>query len=113
MKPGSTEGDVIKAASVIGQAGYRIYDDLIHGFGVDIQPPLLDQHCARYWSPDESNATPVGRTIQKDMAVVVQPNPITLDERMGLQVGGLTRVTDAGAVSLQKYPLQFVIAKGR
>jgi hypothetical protein len=46
------------------------------------------------------------------MAIVVQPNPITPDERMGLQVGGLTRVSANGAVSLQKYPLKFVVAKG-
>jgi Xaa-Pro aminopeptidase len=113
MKPGANEGDVTRAASLIGEAGYRIYDDLIHGFGVDIQPPLLDQHCAQYWPTDEKNPAPAGRAIARDMAVVVQPNPITPDERMGLQVGGLTRVTDAGAVSLQQYPLKFVIAKGR
>jgi hypothetical protein len=31
---------------------------------------------------------------------------------MGLQVGGLTRVTEGGAVSLQEVPMQFVVAKG-
>jgi hypothetical protein len=46
------------------------------------------------------------------MAIVVQPNPITPDERMGLQVGALTRVTKSGAVSLQNYPMKFVVAKG-
>ena len=110
LKPGATEGDVIQAASSIGDAGYRIYDDLIHGFGVDIQPPLIDQSCCKFW--EEKKSAPAGRTIAKDMAIVVQPNPITPDERMGLQVGGLTRVTENGAVSLQNYPMQFVIAKG-
>ena len=33
MTPGSTEGDVIRNASVIGDAGFAIYDDLIHGYG--------------------------------------------------------------------------------
>ncbi len=120
MKPGSNEGDVIRASALIGEAGYRIYDDLIHGFGVDIQPPLIDQHCVKYWSAvlnpalstDESSAIPAGRQILKDMAVVVQPNPITSDERMGLQVGGLTRICDHGAVSLQHFPLKFVVARG-
>jgi Xaa-Pro dipeptidase len=110
LKPGSTEGDIIQAASSIGESGYRIYDDLIHGFGVDIQPPLIDQSCCMYWA--EKRSAPAGRSIAKDMAIVVQPNPITPDERMGLQVGGLTRVTENGAVSLQKYPLKFVVAKG-
>ena len=107
---GATEGDVIKAASIIGEVGYRIYDDLIHGYGVDIHPPLIDQSCCEYWS--SSQPIPAGRAFAENMAIVVQPNPITPDERMGLQVGALTRVTKNGAVSLQKYPMKFVVAKG-
>jgi Xaa-Pro aminopeptidase len=110
LRPSATEGDVIQATSIIGEAGYRIYDDLIHGFGVDIQPPLIDRSCCKFW--EEKMTPPAGRSIAKDMAVVVQPNPITPDERMGLQVGGLTRVTENGAVSLQQYPMKFVVAKG-
>lgn len=110
--PGATEGDVIKAASVIGESGYRIYDDLIHGYGVDIHPPLIDQSCCDYWPWDDAHPAPAGRSFAEDMAMVVQPNPITPDERMGLQVGALTRVTKDGAVSLQKYPMKFVLAKG-
>ena len=110
IRPNATEGDVIKAASIIGESGYRIYDDLIHGYGVDIHPPLIDQSCCDFWN--SSKPIPAGRLFAEDMAVVVQPNPITLDERMGLQVGALTRVTKEGAVSLQKYPMKFVVAKG-
>ncbi len=110
IRPNANEGDVIKAASVIGESGYRIYDDLIHGYGVDIHPPLIDQSCCDYWNDAES--IPAGRTFAEDMAMVVQPNPITPDERMGLQVGALTRVTKDGAVSLQKYPMKFVVARG-
>ena len=112
IRPNATEGDVIKAASVIGKSGYRIYDDLIHGYGVDIHPPLIDQSCCKYWPWDDAHPAPSGRKFAEDMAMVVQPNPITLDERMGLQVGALTRVTKEGAVSLQKYPMKFVVAKG-
>lgn len=108
--PGATEGDVIKAASIIGESGYRIYDDLIHGYGVDIHPPLIDQSCCEYWT--DSRPVPAGRSFAEDMAIVVQPNPITPDEQMGLQVGALTRVTKNGAVSLQQYPMKFVVAKG-
>ena len=110
IRPGATEGDVIKASDIIGRSGYRIYDDLIHGYGVDIHPPLIDQSCCDYWTSGEP--IPAGRTFAEDMAMVVQPNPITPDERMGLQIGALTRVTKNGAVSLQKYPMKFVVAKG-
>ena len=110
IRPNATEGDVIKAADIIGRSGYRIYDDLIHGYGVDIHPPLIDQSCCDYWTNDKP--IPAGRTFAENMAMVVQPNPITPDERMGLQIGALTRVTKNGAVSLQKYPMKFVVAKG-
>ncbi len=110
MRPGANEGDIIKASSIIGESGYRIYDDLIHGYGVDIHPPLIDQTCCEYW--DGKTPIPAGRSFAEDMAIVIQPNPITPDERMGLQVGALTRVTKNGAVSLQKYPMKFVVAKG-
>jgi hypothetical protein len=43
------------------------------------------------------------------MAVVVQPNPVTPDERMGLQLGALTVVADGGAAALHRVPFQPVI----
>jgi len=110
IRPGATEADVIKAASVIGESGYRIYDDLIHGYGVDIHPPLIDHSCCDYWPWDDARPAPPGRSFAEDMAIVVQPNPITPDERMGLQVGALTRVTKAGAVSVQQFPMRFIVA---
>ncbi len=109
IRPGATEADVIRAASLIGENGYRIYDDLIHGYGVDIHPPLIDRSCCDYWE-NRTREIPAGRRFEEDMAIVVQPNPITPDERMGLQVGALTRVTKDGAVSLQKFPMKFIIA---
>ena len=112
IRPGASEADVIRAASVIGESGYRIYDDLIHGYGVDIHPPLIDRSCCDYWPWDDARPAPAGRTFAEDMTIVVQPNPITPDERMGLQVGALTRVTTAGAVSLQVFPMKFIVAEG-
>ncbi|HET7089265.1 MAG TPA: hypothetical protein VFL17_11480, partial [Anaerolineae bacterium] len=58
----------------------------------------------------DTRPAPAGRAFAEDMAIVVQPNPITPDERMGLQVGALTRVTKNGAVSLQRFPMKFVVA---
>ena len=110
IRPGATEADAIKAASIIGESGYRIYDDLIHGYGVDIHPPLIDHSCCDYWPWDDAHPAPAGRSFAENMAMVIQPNPITPDERMGLQVGALTRVTESGAVSLQAYPMKFVVA---
>lgn len=110
VRPGASEGDVIRAASIIGERGYAIYDDLIHGYGVDIHPPLIDRSCCRYWPWDEGRPAPAGRRFERDMAIVIQPNPITLDERMGLQLGALTVVTDEGARSLHEVPFEPVVA---
>jgi Xaa-Pro aminopeptidase len=108
MTPGSTEGDVIRNASVLGERGYAIYDDLIHGYGTDYGPPLVDRSCVAYWNG--GGEPPAGRTIEEGMTIVVQPNPITPDERMGLQLGALTVVTPTGAESLHTLPWQPLIA---
>jgi Xaa-Pro aminopeptidase len=110
IRPGATEADVIRAASVIGERGYDIYDDLIHGYGVDIHPPVIDRSCSRYWPWDDSAPAPEGRRFEANMAIVIQPNPITPDERMGLQLGALTIVTDGGAESLHEVPFEPVVA---
>jgi Xaa-Pro aminopeptidase len=111
IKPGATERDVIKAAAVIGENGYDIYDDLIHGYGVDIHPPLIDRSCSNYWPWSENNQPPVGRKFEKNMAIVIQPNPITPDERMGLQLGALTMVRDEGVECLHQVPFEPVLVE--
>ena len=112
IRPGACEGDVIKAASVIGEQGYSIYDDLIHGYGVDIHPPLIDRSCCQYWPTNPRNPPPDGRRFEKNMVIVIQPNPILPDESMGLQLGALTVVTETGAKSLHRVPLEPIIAAG-
>jgi Xaa-Pro dipeptidase len=110
LRPGATEADVLTAASVITHAGYEIYDDLIHGYGVDILPPIVD----RTRLSSSSNTVLLDRKgeaiVERGMAIVVQPNPITPDERMGLQLGALTIVADDGAHSLHSLPFEPLIA---
>jgi len=110
IRPGATEADVIRAASVIGERGYDVYDDLIHGYGVDILPPVIDRSCSHFWPWNDASPAPEGRRFGRNMAIVIQPNPITPDERMGLQLGALTIVTDDGARSLHEVPFEPVVA---
>jgi Xaa-Pro aminopeptidase len=112
LRPGATEADAIRAASVIGEAGYVIYDDLVHGYGVDIMPPIIDRSCAEYWPWDDARPAPAGRAFEEGMAVVIQPNPVTPDERMGLQLGGLTIVRAAGVEALHSVPFEPLVAAG-
>jgi Xaa-Pro aminopeptidase len=109
MRPGATERDIIHAGAIIGECGYQIYDDLIHGYGVDIHPPLIDRSCCAYWQ--NGTQPPEGERFAENMAIVIQPNPITPDERMGLQLGALTVITPDGAKSLHNVPFEPVVVK--
>lgn|SRR5574341_152026 len=111
MRPGACEADIIRAAEGIGERGYAIYDDLVHGYGVDIHPPLIDRSCCAYWPYQQDNPPPPGQQFEKNMAIVIQPNPITPDERMGLQLGALTVITERGAESLHNVPFEPVVVK--
>lgn len=103
-RTGGTEADVLRAAEPIRAAGYTIYDDLIHGYGVDIMPPVTDRE--QFAKPPDDE----GMRLERNMAIVIQPNPITPDERMGLQLGALTIVRDDGAECLQAVPFEPLIA---
>jgi Xaa-Pro dipeptidase len=110
LREGTTEADVIRAGSVIGEAGYLIYDDLVHGYGVDIMPPIVDRSCTQWWPWEDARPAPDGRRFEAGMAVVVQPNPITPDERMGLQLGELTIVRADRAESLHSVAFEPLVA---
>ena len=101
IRPGATVDDVLDAGEYIHSAGFSIYDDLLHGFGGGYLPPVLR---TRRTSP----RPPAPLTFKENMTVVIQPNVITEDERMGVQVGELVRVTHTGVESLHRYPLRFV-----
>jgi len=101
IRAGATSDEVLDAAEYIHTAGFTIYDDLVHGFGCGYLPPILRTRRT-------SARTPQPFTFQEKMTVVIQPNVITADERMGVQVGELVRVTHGGVESLHRYPMRFV-----
>jgi Xaa-Pro dipeptidase len=104
LRADATEADVILAAEPIREAGYAIYDDLVHGYGVDIMAPIVDRE--QLGRPPADG----GARFERNMTVVVQPNPITPDERMGLQLGALTVVREDGAESLHEVALEPLVA---
>jgi len=92
---------VLEAGEYIHAAGFTIYDDLLHGFGGGYLPPILRTRRT-------SAKPPQPFVFRENMSVVIQPNVITEDERMGVQVGELVRVTRGGVESLHRYPMRFV-----
>jgi Xaa-Pro aminopeptidase len=89
IRHGTTMQQIIDAASLIEDAGFTIFDDLMHGFGGGYFPPVLG-----------SRSRPAGplpeMTLEAGMTCVVQPNVVTRDHRAGVQVGELVMVTEKG-----------------
>jgi Xaa-Pro dipeptidase len=102
LKDGSTSEELIKAADeAIVSKGYTVCDSLIHGFGTDLAFPELGTSNSVYSKPHYE--------FKENMAVVIQPNPITLNHKFGLQLGNLCLVGKKRSVSLQKFPMKFVV----
>jgi len=97
VKHGATARDLLHASRVIEDRGFTIYDDLVHGFGGGYFPPILG-----------SKSRPAGPlpdfTLQENMTIVVQPNVVTPDQKAGVQVGELIRVTKTGFERLHTAP---------
>ena len=89
--------EILDASSIIEESGLTTCDDLIHGFGGGYLPPILG-----------SKSRPAGKipdiNLEQGMAVVVQPNIITKDQKAGVQTGEAVRITENGVVSLHDIP---------
>lgn len=100
MKPG-TPLDTLRDISLeIQRGGYTTVDGLMHGFGVDILPPALGPNFAR---------PPRPYTLETGVTIVLQPNPTTADEKMGMQLGQMGLITDDGYVSMHASPSEVTI----
>jgi Xaa-Pro aminopeptidase len=97
IRPGVAAADLIEASTVIEQNGFTTYDDLVHGYGGGYFAPILG-------SKSRPAGHPATLTLAENMCVVVQPNVITRDEKAGVQVGELVRVTRTGCESLHRMP---------
>jgi Xaa-Pro dipeptidase len=100
IKDGTTTTEAEAAAEIIHKRGYSIYDDLIHG--VNQYPPIFQTRTTRRHEMREM-------TFRENMVIVIQPNLITKDEKMGLQFGETLVVTKKGCESLNAYPREWVI----
>ncbi len=97
IRPGATHLDVWQASDMIEESGYTIRDGLVHGFGVGLLPPSLRTRASTH-QVDEW-------VFEEGQTVVIQPNVITPDEQVGVQLGDLCVVTAEGARSLHRLPV--------
>jgi Xaa-Pro aminopeptidase len=103
VKDGTSTREAEEAAEIIHRRGYTIYDDLIHG--ANQYPPIFQTH---------TTARHEGREIifREDMVIVIQPNVITKDEKMGLQFGETLVVRKNGCESLNSFPREWIVCGG-
>jgi Xaa-Pro aminopeptidase len=105
VRPGAHAGELVEASAVIEEMGFTIYDDLVHGYGGGYLPPVLG-------TKSRPNRPIPDFTLEEEMALVIQPNVITRDERAGVQTGQLVVVTSDGHRSLHDVPRGLVRIAG-
>lgn len=97
IRPGAHASQLVEASQVIEDMGFTIYDDLVHGYGGGYLPPVLG-------TKSRPNLPVPDLTLEEGMALVVQPNVITTDEKAGVQTGHLVVVTEDGHRPLHHVP---------
>jgi Xaa-Pro aminopeptidase len=95
IRPGVDMKELHEASGIIESAGYTSVDDTLHGFAVDILPPFMR---SRGFAP------PAPYVIERNMTLVLQPNPTTHDELKGMQLGQTGLVTETGYQSMHALP---------
>lgn len=97
MRGGTSMQALYEISLEFRDEGYTTVDGVMHGFGVDILPPGM--------APDFQPPPPEMK-LERDSTVVLQPNPTTADEKVGMQLGQMGLVTDAGFVSMHASPAE-------
>ena len=101
LRPGATAADMASASGLIEEAGFAIYDDVVHGYGGGYWPPVLGR------GTRTPGAIPDFR-LEANMTLVVQPNVITPDETAGVQLGEMVRITESGFERMHAAPRGFL-----
>ena len=102
IKDGSSVREAEEAAEIVHRRGYTIYDDLIHG--ANQYPPIFQTRTTARHEEGEMN-------FRENMVIVIQPNVITKDEKMGLQFGETLVVRKNGCESLNKFPREWIVCR--
>jgi Xaa-Pro aminopeptidase len=101
LRAGVSAAEIVQASRVIEAAGFSIYDDVVHGFGGGYWPPVLGAR-----TRSEGDIPDI--RLEANMTIVVQPNVITRDEKAGVQVGEMVRITETGFERMHRAPRGFL-----
>jgi Xaa-Pro aminopeptidase len=101
IRPGVSSEAILDIAEKIHDAGFTICDDLVHCAVGGVYAPYLRTRRTTRGAGHQF-------TFEKDMVIVVQPNVVTSDRRMGVQVGDMLRVTETGVESFHSVPREIL-----
>ncbi len=99
LRDGASSDALLDAADSIHHSGFAIYDDLVHMANGGVYAPYLRTRQTTVGDPPSI-------TYRENMLVVVQPNVVTPDHRIGVQVGEMLRVTKGGVERLHRAKLE-------
>lgn len=91
-----------KAKEFIHERDYSIYDDLLQG--VSQTPPIIQKATTKRHESDEI-------IFKENMVVIIQPNVISKNEKMGLQFGETVVIVKAGCQSLNEFPREGLLCQ--
>ena len=101
IRPGVSSDKILDIGEKIHDSGFTIYDDLVHcAVGGVYAPSLRTRRTTR--------GAGHHFTFEKDMVIVVQPNVVTQDHLMGVQVGEMLKVTASGVESFHAVPREIL-----
>ncbi len=102
IKAGAGTEEVLKAADVVHERGFTVYDDVVHG--ASQLPPILR-------TSTTSRGAPPDFRFETDMCLVIQPNVVTEDGLRGVQFGEMMRVTDSGLENMHDCPRELIVCR--
>ena len=101
LRPGGTIEDVWAASDMVAERGFTIRDGLLHGYGIGLLPPSIRTRQTTHDLDDDW-------VFEQNQTIVIQPNVVTPDETVGVQIGDLCVVTPDGARSLHRFPFRLM-----
>jgi Xaa-Pro dipeptidase len=102
LRAGVSVGTLLDHAQLIHDAGFDIWDDLMHGIVGGYLPPIIRMRSNGGASESDEFQLP------EDACLVIQPNIITRDAKAGIQIGNCFHVERDGAELMQRYPMDFI-----
>ena len=113
LKDEATAEDVKEAGEVIHREGYIILDDVLHGSG--LHSPVLRTNSTEHASPISRTSGVAGKyegfVFREKQVFTIQPNVITPDRRIGLQLGETVRISKDGVERPHRYRSELVVVE--